>query len=126
MILCDGNNIMDWMHMAWTRRIGEARAIDLYGIFNVSLSARPPFFVEEETISVCRSHTPSGTFVWYCNFASTSIFFCKRALAYFTREYSILPDCMVKWDSEPGKTGRKFRHIATSTIISNSLIKSKT
>ena len=37
----------------------------LYGIFNVSLSARPPFFVEEETISVCRSHTPSGTCVWY-------------------------------------------------------------
>ena len=37
----------------------------LYGIVNVSLSARPPFFVEEETISVCRSRTPSGTFVWY-------------------------------------------------------------
>ena len=47
------------------------------------------------------------------------VFLCKRALAYFTREFPILPDCRVKWDSEPGKTGRKFRHIATSTIISN-------
>ena len=46
--------------MRWTDR-----KHGLYGIFNVSLSARPPFFVEEETISVCRSHTPSGTSVWY-------------------------------------------------------------
>ena len=54
----------------------------LYGIFNVSLSARPLFslsarplfFVEEETISVSRSHTASSKFVWYWNFASTSIF----------------------------------------------------
>ena len=90
--------------------VGEARA---------KLSARPPFFVEEETISVCLSHTPSGTFLCGIEILLAPLFFCKRALAYFTREYSILPDCRVKWDSEPGKTGRKFRHIATSTIISN-------
>ena len=47
------------------------------------------------------------------------VLFCKRAVVYFTREYSILPDCRVKWDSEPGQTGWKFRHIAKYTIISN-------
>ena len=46
----------------YAANVGEARA---YGIFNVSLSARPLFFVEEETISVSRSHTASSKFVWY-------------------------------------------------------------
>ena len=49
------------------------------------------------------------------------VLFCKRAVVYFTRVYSILPDCRVKWDSEPGETGCKFRHIATYTTISNSI-----
>ncbi len=48
-----------------------------------------------------------------------SVLFCK--VVYFTRVYSILPDCRVKWDSEPGETGCKFRHIATYTTISNSI-----
>ena len=43
----------------------------------------------------------------------TRLFYPSRPL------YSILPDCRVKWDSEPGKTVCKFRHIATYTIISN-------
>ena len=47
------------------------------------------------------------------------VLFCNRAVVYFTREYSILPDCRVKWDSEPGKRDVNFAIIAKYTIISN-------